>query len=193
MEFESGVVDSILALEPDETAALGIEITGVDGNAYTYAVTMIPSGTAGPSDVEFRVGGLEVVVAADSVSRLRGSIVRASDGGFIIDNPNTPSPSMHDPAATPLDLDLPVETRVRRAIDDQINPAIASHGGRVDLIGVEGSEVMMRMSGGCQGCTLAGVTLAEGIELLIKKAAPEIDRVVDITDHASGEDPYFIG
>ncbi len=76
-------------------------------------------------------------------------------------------------------------------IEDHINPAIASHGGRATLVGVDGDTAYITMMGGCQGCTLAGVTLAEGIEVLVKRAAPEIAVVTDVTDHEAGTTPYF--
>jgi Fe/S biogenesis protein NfuA len=49
----------------------------------------------------------------------------------------------------------------------------------------------LRLSGGCQGCAVASVTLRQGIEKAIARAVPEITRVVDVTDHQSGTNPYF--
>ena len=49
----------------------------------------------------------------------------------------------------------------------------------------------LRLGGGCQGCGMASVTLNQGIEVAITEAVPEIDDVVDVTDHASGSNPYF--
>jgi len=47
------------------------------------------------------------------------------------------------------------------------------------------------MSGGCQGCASAQATLTLGIEKSIRQNVPEVTRVVDVTDHAGGENPYF--
>ena len=57
--------------------------------------------------------------------------------------------------------------------------------------GYQDSTAYLRLSGGCQGCAMAPVTLTQGIEVAITEAAPEITRVVDVTDHASGTNPYF--
>jgi Fe/S biogenesis protein NfuA len=59
------------------------------------------------------------------------------------------------------------------------------------LVGVEGDTAYVRLGGGCQGCGMAGVTLDQGIESAIVAAVPEVARVVDVTDHASGENPYY--
>jgi len=47
------------------------------------------------------------------------------------------------------------------------------------------------MSGGCQGCGLAKVTLSQGIAVAIQDAVPEVLEIVDVTDHASGSNPYY--
>ena len=76
-------------------------------------------------------------------------------------------------------------------LDRDVNPSIASHGGHAELAGIEGATAYLRLGGGCQGCGMATVTLSQGIEVAITQAVPEIDRVVDVTDHASGTNPYF--
>ncbi len=78
-----------------------------------------------------------------------------------------------------------------QVLDQQINPSIASHGGRAELVAVEESVAYLRLSGGCQGCGMASVTLSQGIEVAIKEHVPEITGVMDVTDHASGANPYF--
>ena len=63
--------------------------------------------------------------------------------------------------------------------------------GFVDLVAVEEDIVYLRLSGGCQGCGLATVTLSQGIEVALRDALPEIVSVVDVTDHASGANPFY--
>ena len=75
--------------------------------------------------------------------------------------------------------------------DQRVNPMVAGHGGRVDLIDVQDGVVLVRMMGGCQGCGMASVTLRQGIEATLRQLAPEIAGLVDITDHAAGTNPYF--
>ena len=91
----------------------------------------------------------------------------------------------------PADLSGNVAQRVIQVLDRVIKPQIAAHGGRADLVAVEDGVAYLRLSGGCQGCGMATVTLSQGIEVAIKEAAPEITRVVDVTDHQSGTNPYF--
>ena len=81
--------------------------------------------------------------------------------------------------------------QVAKVFEEQVNPMVARHGGRVELIDVQDAVVMLRMGGGCQGCGMADVTLRQGIEGLLAQAAPEVRGIVDITDHTSGANPYF--
>jgi Fe-S cluster biogenesis protein NfuA len=94
-------------------------------------------------------------------------------------------------APPPADLSGDVAQRVIQVIDRQVNPAIAAHGGHAELVAVEEGTAYLRLGGGCQGCGMATVTLGQGIEVAITGAVPEIARVVDVTDHAVGTNPYF--
>jgi Fe-S cluster biogenesis protein NfuA len=81
--------------------------------------------------------------------------------------------------------------RVADLFEGQVNPMVARHGGRVELIDVQDAVVMVRMAGGCQGCGMADVTLRQGIEAMLHQHVPEVKGIVDITDHAAGSNPYF--
>ncbi len=81
--------------------------------------------------------------------------------------------------------------RVANLFDAQVNPMVARHGGRVELIDVQDAVVMLRMAGGCQGCGMADVTLRQGIEAMLYQHVPEVKGLVDITDHSAGTSPYF--
>jgi Fe-S cluster biogenesis protein NfuA len=76
-------------------------------------------------------------------------------------------------------------------LDEQVNPAVASHGGHISLVDVQGDTAYIRLEGGCQGCGLADVTLKQGVETAIRQAVPSIAAVLDTTDHAGGTNPYF--
>ena len=67
-----------------------------------------------------------------------------------------------------------LRSRVQKVIDEQINPAVASHGGVISLIDVQGTAIYIQMGGGCQGCGQANVTLRDGIEESLKQQVPEI-------------------
>src|SRR5438477_11239811 len=84
-----------------------------------------------------------------------------------------------------------LRTKVQDLIENMINPAVAGHGGFVELIEVQDNRVYLQMGGGCQGCGAADVTLKAGIERLIKEELPEVDEVLETTDHAAGATPYY--
>ena len=72
-----------------------------------------------------------------------------------------------------------------------MNPAVASHGGHVELMGVEDGKAVIVFGGGCQGCGMADVTLKQGVETMIKDNVPSITEVIDATDHEAGENPFY--
>jgi Fe/S biogenesis protein NfuA len=88
-------------------------------------------------------------------------------------------------------MSIDLTTRVQELIDSTINPAVAGHGGFVQLIDVKDNKVYLAMGGGCQGCGAADITLKAGIERLIKEELPEVEEVLDTTDHGAGENPYY--
>ncbi len=177
-----------------ESLALWIEVSGSKDDAFTYEIYFQPAVQASRDDWVDEFEELVVVVPYESMLRLAGSTMDVRDGGLVIDNPNTPpkprqsSPSISGP---PPDLSGDVAQRVLQVLDVQINPSIAAHGGHAELVAVEGSSAYLRLSGGCAGCGMAAVTLSQGIEVAIFDAVPEITEVVDVTDHASGTNPYY--
>jgi Fe/S biogenesis protein NfuA len=187
-------VHSYRAQQPEpERLALWTEVTGVSGEDYSYNLSLRPVGEAGTDDVVEEHEDLPIVIPADSVDKLRGAIIDLigdlTTGGLIVENPNSPSPAVED--LPPLDVSGSLTERVTQVLAQQINPGIALHGGKAELAGIEGTTAYLRLSGGCQGCGLAGVTLKRGVEVAIKRSVPEIAEVLDVTDHASGTNPYF--
>jgi Fe/S biogenesis protein NfuA len=139
---------------------------------------------------------LSVAVPEESVDKLRGASLELSAGGMVMQNPNRPvigSPfaAGRDPNLPPPDLSGDVPQRVLQVLEEQINPAIAAHGGYAELVAVEETIAYLRLAGGCQGCGMAAVTLSQGIEVAILDNVPEITEVIDVTDHASGANPYY--
>ena len=88
-------------------------------------------------------------------------------------------------------MNTDLKTKVQELIDTMINPAVAGHGGFVELIDVQDNRVYLQMGGGCQGCGAADVTLKAGIERLIRDEIPEVEEVLDTTDHGAGSNPYY--
>jgi Fe-S cluster biogenesis protein NfuA len=81
--------------------------------------------------------------------------------------------------------------QARHILDTEINPAVAAHRGHVVVDGVDRGLVRIRLDGGCQGCSLAEVTVRQGIEPLLRARLPGVTGVVDVTDHEAGTQPYF--
>jgi Fe-S cluster biogenesis protein NfuA len=81
--------------------------------------------------------------------------------------------------------------RVRDVLDTQVNPSVASHGGKIELVEIQGTSALVRMSGGCQGCGSAQATLKQGVERALGAAVPEITEVIDVTDHSAGTRPFY--
>src|SRR5260370_5806799 len=118
------------------------------------------------------------------VGRDVGKAIRAALAGA------TPPVAVKTAPANPGDDDT-LYDRVARLFEDEVNPMVARHGGRVELIDVQDAVVMLRMGGGCQGCGMADVTLRQGIEAMLNRHIPEVKGIVDITDHGSGANPHF--
>ncbi len=95
------------------------------------------------------------------------------------------------PKAAAADGDDALYEQVADVFETRINPMVASHGGRVDLIDVQDGVVLLRLGGGCQGCGMADVTLRQGIETTLRQMVPQVQGIMDVTDHAAGTDPYF--
>jgi len=174
-----------------EGLALWLEISGISGSEYSYDLYFAPVSDAAPKDVALEHGSLTVVVPEDSLTRLSGSTLDVRDDGLVLVNPNQP-PARPGAAAVPEgDVTSPVAQAVIRILEEEINPAIASHGGVAQLVAVDEGVAYLRLGGGCQGCGMAAVTLGQGIKVAILEGVSEIRDVVDVTDHAAGSNPYF--
>tara|TARA_B100000674_G_scaffold468568_1_gene454625 strand:+ start:494 stop:751 length:258 start_codon:yes stop_codon:yes gene_type:complete len=84
-----------------------------------------------------------------------------------------------------------VRQKIQRVIDEKINPMVAQHGGRIDLVDYANKTAFIKMSGGCQGCSSSKLTLQQGVERELFAAIPRIQRIVDVTDHEAGANPYY--
>ena len=73
-----------------------------------------------------------------------------------------------------------LKTNVQRALDE-IRPFLQSDGGDISLISIDDdNSVKVRLEGNCVGCTVNQMTLKSGVEMTIKKHAPQIERVINI-------------
>jgi Fe/S biogenesis protein NfuA len=187
MEIRSGE-------ENAEELALWLEVSGTANGAFTYDMWFQQVSDAGPGDAVWESEGLSVVVATSSIDQVRGATLDVGNAGgekgLVMINPNSP-PSARAAEVPPGDLSSPTAQKILEILENDVNPQIAMHGGWADLVSFEGGTAYVRMSGGCQGCGLAKVTLSQGIAVTIQDAVPEVREVVDVTDHASGTNPYY--
>jgi Fe/S biogenesis protein NfuA len=195
------VVREALDQEPDpQSIALWLEVRGVQGGSFVYDLYFQPVSDADEGDVRHAQEDIDVIVPAESVERLRGARLEWSEeggGGLVLVNPNAPTPEEAAPNVPPEVLAQGIEgtlaRRVVAVLEQSVNPAIASHGGRADLVALDEDEgtAYLRLSGGCQGCAMSQMTLRQGIETALLEEVPELTRVLDVTDHGSGENPFY--
>lgn len=178
------MVNSFLEGEPQ---ALRITMSGPP-NAPHFDLTLVDHAERRDDEQTVDGGGFDVFVREEDAEALEGATVdfvqRVNESGFEV-RPVRAAPT--EPASAPTGE---IADRVRDVLDTQVNPAIAAHGGMISLVDVEDTDVFVQMSGGCQGCALSRMTLQQGVERMLREAVPEVTGVHDVTDHASGENPY---
>ena len=161
---------------------LRLAIVGRSSTGFQYDMHLVEEGEAEAEDVIVDMGDFPIIIDPESAQYLRDVVIdyveTLQQSGFRIGNPN---PVWTDPQAM----------AVQELLDTQVNPAVASHGGHVELIDVKDNVVYIRFGGGCQGCGMVSVTLNQGVEQAIREAFPEIREIVDVTDHAAGTNPYY--
>ncbi len=176
------MLDKFAEQADDDDVALKIVILGRGPKGFQYDLQLIGSVDALEDDIKTEVEGMTVFVGARSAPYLDGAILDYKEtlmgGGFSFENPN------------PLWID-DASKSVAEVIENQVNPLVASHGGHVDLVGVDDGKAMISFGGGCQGCGMVDVTLKEGIEVMITEGVPSITAVVDMTDHDAGTNPFY--
>lgn len=177
--------DQIAALiaERDEgDLALRVAIAGRFAGNFQYKMGFVDTGDHTEEDVVVEANGFQVYIDPTSAPDLEGAtmdyIDTAQQKGFKFDNPN---PVWSDPVAA----------SVQKLLDEEINPSLASHRGFVVLVEVKDATAYVAFGGACQGCGMIDVTLKEGVEARITEEIPEIEQVVDTTDHSRGEDPRY--
>jgi Fe/S biogenesis protein NfuA len=195
------VVKEAIGQEPDPASlALWLEVRGVQAGAFVYDLYFQALSDADDGDARVTQEEVDIVVPAASVDRLRGARLEWSDeggGGLMLVNPNSPTPEEVAPNLPPellaKGITGPLALRVTAVLEQSVNPAIASHGGRADLVALneEDGTAYLRLSGGCQGCAMSQMTLRQGIETTLLEEVPELTKILDVTDHGSGENPFY--
>ncbi|SUZ72515.1 uncharacterized protein METZ01_LOCUS25369 [marine metagenome] len=186
------ILDLRASEDDAEDLALRIEVTGVQGVDFSYDLAFEVLSEATTDDVPTHAGGgLTILIPGRDLTKLEGATLdlpsNGNQAGLVLRNPNRPDLG---PNAT-LELSGTLEEQVQEVLVKRINPSIAAHGGYAELVRLEGSTVLIKLGGGCQGCGMANATVTAGIEKTLTELLEGIDSVLDITDHTSGENPYF--
>ena len=183
------------AMNGEGRKSYGLRLTVKQAGPQTqpqYGLSLVDKETPGLNDVVLDVDGIKFYLDRNSTKFVEGATIEyttsGNGDGFQIKSPYQPPKPPGLPTKPPTGPDVEA---VQKLFDEQVNPGVASHGGHVTLVDVKDNIVYIQMGGGCQGCGMADVTLKQGIVGIIKKALPHIKDVLDVTDHASGTNPYF--
>jgi Fe/S biogenesis protein NfuA len=161
----------------------GVRVTASRKNGeFVYQFALVEKGKGNPEDESLSCGESLFFIDRGSLPLIRGSVIDYLHTGlteaWVIDNPNPP-------------WDSERAAEISRLFDEIINPGVAGHGGRIRLVGLKNHIAYVEMSGGCQGCSMAGKTLRFGVMKILADKFPEITDLIDVTDHASGTRPFF--
>ena len=183
------------ALEQQEgKTILRVEAQTNGTSEFAYGMKLIGEEEVTEEDTLVDHGTLKIAIAPSSQEYLKGVTIDYEDkivkSGFKFINPNKPEvPQLG--AGPRADLTGPVAERIQRLFDTELNPAVASHGGEIHFHGVEDNKVYLSFGGGCHGCGMVDVTLKQGVEQRIRELIPEVEEIIDTTDHATGENPFY--
>jgi Fe/S biogenesis protein NfuA len=181
--------------EPEgDRLGLRLEIVSNPGEDFKYDLSFDVVTKAAFSD-EVRthtrpeIGSLKVIIAAAALDLLEGATLdHTATQGLVIRNPNKPKA----PSIEGLIANDGLSAEVEALIKSEVNPALAAHGGFVSYVGHDGEgTAYLTMGGGCHGCSMSRMTMLDGVQTMMVEQIPEIERVRDLTDHASGENPYY--
>ena len=183
----------IITMRDDEpeTDRLGLrlEIISDPGADFRYDLSFEITTKAAFTDEVRTHDGLKIIIPAKDIEQLKGATLDFTESqGLVIRNPNKPlAPSIEG-----LVRDDALSAEIEAIISVEVNPALAAHGGFVTFVGHdEAGTAFLTMGGGCHGCSMSRMTMLDGVQTTIVEQVEGIDAVKDITDHASGENPYY--
>ena len=177
-------------VEPDAAnLGLRLEIANVVGNEYRYDLSFDEFRKAAFTDEVRTHDGLKVIIPQRDLEHLRSAVLDYNDAqGLVLRNPNSPPP----PTVEGLVGDDELSTKVRELVEAEVNPALAAHGGFVTFAGHDNEgTAYFTMGGGCHGCSMSAATMLDGVQTMLSEAIPEITKVRDLTNHSTGENPYY--
>ena len=176
--------------EPDaDQLGLRLEIASAPGEDFRYDLSFDEYLTAAFTDEVRTHEGLKVIIPQRDLELLQGATLDHTDSqGLVIRNPNRPA----TPVIEGLISDDVMSAEIEALVSTEVNPALAAHGGFVTYVGHDGEgTAYLTMGGGCHGCSMSRVTMLDGVQTMLNEAIPAIVKVKDVTDHTTGENPYY--
>ena len=174
-----------------ETDRLGLrlEVVSEPGQEFRYDLSFEITTKAAFTDEVRTHDGLKVIIPAKDIELLRGATLDHTPAqGLVLRNPNRPAQVVVDGLVNDDELSAEIEALV----STEVNPALAAHGGFVTYVGHDNEgTAFLTMGGGCHGCSMSRMTMLDGVQTMIVEQVEGIDRVKDLTDHATGENPYY--
>jgi Fe/S biogenesis protein NfuA len=185
----------IRADEPDgDRLGLRLEIVSGPGEEFRYDLSFDVVTTAAFSDeVRTHTGAdgaeLKVIIPAKDRDSLEGAVLdKTTSQGLVIRNPNKPQAPTIEGLVRGDELSAEIEA----VVSTEVNPALAAHGGFVTYVGHDGEgTAYLTMGGGCHGCSMSRMTMLEGVQTMLVEQVPGVERVKDLTDHTTGENPFY--
>jgi Fe/S biogenesis protein NfuA len=185
--------EKLLELRAEEPEAdrlgLRLEIVSDPGTEFRYDLSFDVVTKAALTDEVRNHDGFRVIIPGSDVDSLQGATLDYADAtGLVLRNPNQPVV----PRPEGLVFDDELSAAIEALISGEVNPALAAHGGFVTFVGhdTEGTAYLT-MGGGCHGCSMSRMTMLDGVQTMIVEQVSGIQRVKDITDHSTGENPYY--
>ena len=187
-------LDELRATEPDaDRLGLRLEIISGPGEDFKYDLSFdVVTKAAFTDEVRTHTTdglSMKIIIPANSIELLDGATLDHSESaGLVIRNPNKPLA----PTIEGLVRDDEMSALIETVITGEVNPALAAHGGFVTFVGHdEAGTAYLTMGGGCHGCSMSRMTMLEGVQTTLLEQVPGLERVRDLTDHASGENPFY--
>jgi Fe/S biogenesis protein NfuA len=193
IEITPAAVAKLLELRDAEPEAdklgLRLEIASRPGEDFRYDLSFDEYLTAAFTDEVRTHDGLKVIIPSRDQELLQWAILDHTETqGLVIRNPNRPAP----PVIDGLTSDDELSAEISAMIDNEVNPALAVHGGFVSYVGHDGEgTAYLTMGGGCHGCSMSRLTMLDGVQTMLSEAIEGVERVKDLTDHTTGENPYY--
>ena len=159
-----------------EQLGLRLGLASAPGEDFKYDLSFEEFLKAAFEDEVRTHEGLKIIIPGNDVELMTGATLDYTvTQGLVIRNPNKPE-----------------APNIEALVSGEVNPALAAHGGFVTYVGHDSEgTAFLTMGGGCHGCSMSKMTMLDGVQTMLVDALPAIERVKDLTDHATGSNPFY--